>query len=339
MMSKKRRKELTNSNIERQNILNNPFALKRIQEYVGFSGLLFEDEYRYTKSMVAKFYGIDERTVERYLEKYDTELKHNGYVLIKGNRLKEFKLQFDHVIDVGIKTVRLGIFNFRSFLNLGMLLTESDTARILRSKLLDIVIQVINEKSGGGTKFINQRDADYLPSALRESNYRKNFTEALNLYLNMGNYKYALYTDKIYQCIFKEKAKEYKQVLKLDDKENLRDTFYSEVLTLIASFESGLAYEIEKKSKNIGRKLEKYEIDNLFESFSSHPFQDPLIEDARIKMASRDYHFRNAFHQRLEEYVKSIPVADFERFLGEQSKSFEKQLEEAKDVLKRLKDS
>lgn len=29
----------------------------------------------------------------------------------------------------------------------------------------------------------------------------------------MGNYKYALYTDKIYQYIFRENSKEYKQML------------------------------------------------------------------------------------------------------------------------------
>ncbi len=333
------KKDLTNSNIERQNILNNKYALERIQEYVGFRGILFEGEYKYTKKMVADFYGVDERTIERYLKKYGDELKRNGYVLIRGKLLKNFKLSVVPDINVGNKTTQLGLFNFRSFLNLGMLLVESENARILRSKILDIVIQVINEKTGGGTKFINRRDVNYLPSAVRETSYRKKFTEALNKYVDMGNYKYAYFTDKIYQAIFKEKAKEYKQILKLDEKTNPRDTFYSEVLTLIASYEAGLAYEIEKQSLKLGRKLQQYEVDRIINSFSQHPFQDPLLEDARIKMASRDYHFRQAFHKKLEEYVKSIPVEDFEKFIGEQSKEFEKQLEEAKDVLKRLKES
>ncbi len=54
-------------------------------------------------------------------------------------------------------------------------------------------------------------------------------------------------------------------------------------------------------------------------------------------MASRDLHFKDAFHKKLEEYIHSISPADFERFLGEQSVNFEKQLEEAKDVFERLK--
>jgi hypothetical protein len=175
-------KNLTTSNIERQNILNNKYALQRIREFVGLPGLLFEGEYRFTSKMVADFYEIDERTVKRYLEKYEEELKHNGYILSKGKQLKELKLQFGHVINVTSKTTQLGLFNFRAFLNLGMLLSESERARHLRSKILDIVIETINERTGGGTKFINKRDPDYLTSAIRESKYRKHFTDALNQY-------------------------------------------------------------------------------------------------------------------------------------------------------------
>jgi hypothetical protein len=125
-------KDLTNSTVERQNILNNKYALQRIQDYIGFSGMLFEEEYRFTTNMVAEFFHIDERTVKRYLEQFEPELKHNGYTLIRGKKLKDLKLQFGHVIKVPTKTTVLGLFNFRSFLNLAMLLKESDNARLLR---------------------------------------------------------------------------------------------------------------------------------------------------------------------------------------------------------------
>jgi hypothetical protein len=88
-----------------------------------------------------------------------------------------------------------------------MLLKESESAQLLRSKMLDIVIDTINQRTGGGTKFINCRDANYLPAAIQESKYRKDFTSALSRYVNMGNYKYSFFTDRIYQCIFKENAK------------------------------------------------------------------------------------------------------------------------------------
>lgn len=331
--------DLTNSNIERQNILNNRFALEKVQKYIGLPGMMFEGEYKFTKQMVATFFGVEERTVERYLEKFTDELKHNGYVLIKGKRLKELKLQFLPVINVGKNTPQLGLFNFRAFLNLAMLLVESERARHLRSKMLDIVIDTINQKTGGKTKYINQRDSDYLTSAIKEPKYRKMFTSALNDYVDMGNYKYALYTDNIYEYIFKEKAKEYREILKLNDQENIRETMYAEVLDLISSFEAGLAHEIETKSKEIGRKLTPIEMDLVFSKFAKHPAQSPYIEKARIKMASRDLHFRQAFHRKLEQYIRSVPLDDFEKFIGERSMVFDKQLEEAKEIFKRLKDS
>ena len=332
-------KDLTNSNIDRQNILNNRYSLEKIQDFIGLPGMLFDGEYKFTIKMVTEFFEIDERTVKRYLEEFEAELKHNGYVLIRGNKLKELKLQFGHVINVPTKTTVLGLFNFRAFLNLAMLLKESEKARHLRSKILDIVIDTINEKTGGGTKYINRRDEDYLINAIRENKYRKEFTSALNLYINLGNYKYSLYTDKIYQAIFRENAKEYKQILKLADNETARDTMYAEVLKLIASFEAGIAFELGKKFKELNRKLYPSEVDQIVKDFTDHPAQLPHLEDARVKMASRDNIFRDAFHHKLKEYITSVSPADFDKFMGDRSVDFEKQLKEAEDVFKRLKDS
>jgi hypothetical protein len=331
--------KLTTSGIERQNILNNRFALNRLQEYIGLPGMLFEGEYRFTKQMVADFYDVDVSTVDRYLESNSEELKHNGYVLSKGKQLKEFKLQFAHLIDKASKTTQLGLFNFRSFLNLGMLLKESEKATHLRTKILDIVIDTINQKTGGKTKYINQRDTEYLTSALAEPKYRQEFTSALKDCVDMGNYKYALYTDKIYQAIFREKAKEYRDVLKLEKKENIRDTMYAEVLTLIASFESGIAHDIRQQFENIGRKLLPHEVDLIINRFTAHPSQKPHLDKARIKMASRDMHFRDAFHHKLRQYIEPVSQDDFDRFIGERSMDFDHQLEQAKEIFKRLKDS
>lgn len=168
--------DLTVSNIERQNVLNNRYAVEVLQEDLGFTGMFFEGEYRFTKKMVADFYEVDERTIERLLEEHSEELKHNGYVLSKGKQLKEFKLQFAPVINVGSKTTQLGLFSFRTVLNIGMLLTESEIAKKVRARILDIVISTINRRTGGGTKFINIFDNDFLPAANEEANRRKNFT-------------------------------------------------------------------------------------------------------------------------------------------------------------------
>lgn len=353
-------KDLTNSNVERQNILNNRYALEKVQDFIGLPGMFFEGEYRFTRKMVGDFFDVDHRTLSRYLAANESELRHNGYIVLKGTKLKAFKEAFGHMVaetdpeeqrdinvpleaqvpdyQIGKGSKSLGVFNFRSFINLAMLLVESDKARQLRSAILDIVIDTINERAGGSTKYINQRDEDYLLNAIREHKYRKEFTSALNNYVNMGNFKYSLYTDMIYHCIFRENAVEYRKILKLKESENIRDTMYAEVLKLIASFEIGISHELQKNSEKLGRKLYPYEVDALFKDFTEHPSQIPHIEDARTKMATRDKYFRDALHTRLTEYVQSVSPADFERFLGEKSKDFEKRLLEEKEVFDRLKD-
>ncbi|WP_138993472.1 DNA-binding protein [Larkinella sp. C7] len=332
-------KDLTQSNIERQNILNNSYALQNIQDHIGFPGMMFEGQFRYTRKQITEFYEIDDKTIDRYLENYQDELKHNGYEVIKGKNLRAFKSQFGHLLGVDVNRVAvLGLFNFRTFLNLGMLLVESENGKKLRSTILDIVIDTLNQKVGGNTKYINQRDDDFFYAILKEPNYRKDFTSALNECLEMGAYKYAFYTDKIYQAIFRENAKEYKRILQLEEKENVRDTMYSEVLELIASFETGLAHEIRKSSNNLKRKLLPEELNNLFEDFVSHPLWKPLVENARTKMASRDFGFRDVLHKNLENYLNCITHSDYERFLGEKSKALEERIEENIDVFNRLRD-
>lgn len=331
-------KDLTISTIERQNVLNNKYALEIIITNLDVPGILFEGEYRFTKKMVADFYEVEERTIERYIEKNRNELSANGYILCKGKQLKELKLQFAPVINVGSKTTQLGLFNFRSFLNIGMLLTESEKAKEIRSVILDIVLESINQKTGGGTKYINRRDTNYLPTALKELNYRKALTSAINKYVEgHPTMKYATITDYIYKAIFKENAKKYAEVLRLNAKDKIRNTMYSEVLLLIASFENGIGFEIKNESDKRGRSLNVQEVGDIIARLASHPFQAPLLEDARTKMASRDYCFRDALHHDLEDYIASVPPEDFERFIGEQSIDFDNILEQNRDVLLRLK--
>ena len=332
-------KDLTISNIERQNVLNNRFAVSKVQEHLDIEGMLFEGEYRFTKKMVADFYEVEERTIERYLEKHSDELAANGYVLCKGKHLKELKLQFAPVINVGSKTTQLGLFNFRSFLDMGMLLTESEKAKKVRSLILDFVITTINEKTGGGTKYINRRDVHYLPAASTEENYRKNLTSAINQYVDgHPTYKYPQITDFIYKAVFKENAKEYREVLKLDSKDNVRHTLYSEVLLVISSFENGVGAALSERFKeNGGRLLTIDEVERIVNELAEHPMQKPYLNDARTKMASRDFSFRDAYHGNIADYLRAVTPEEFERFIGDQSIDFDRILADNKDVLKRLK--
>lgn len=129
--------------------------------------------------------------VSRYFINHKEELLQNGYQILKGQKLKEFKELFAHLIapdeddeaqsiiddtlssqitdNQSYKKIKaLTVFNFRAVLNLGMLLTESEKAKQVRSLMLDVVIDTINKRIGGSTKYINQRNEEFLVAITRE---------------------------------------------------------------------------------------------------------------------------------------------------------------------------
>ena len=333
--------DLTTAQLQRQNILNNRFALQAAEQHLQLGGVVFQGQTVFTKQQVMALFEVSDATVERYVSNHGEELKANGYQLLRGKILNEFKDLVDGTLmNEGTKTSILGVFSFRAVLNLAMLLTESERAKAVRSRLLDIVMDVLAERTGGHTKYINQRDEHYLTATFQEQSYRKQFTDALDHFVVEHQWKYVRFTNLIYQCIFRENATEYRKVLKLAAKESIRETMYSEVLTLIASFEAGIAHELELEFKRLERKLSMQEVEALFGRFESHPLFKPLILDARTKMASRDLGFRDALHHKLEAYIQSVPEADFDRFLGKTSKSLEDRLSDPATlaVFKRLKD-
>lgn len=338
-------KDLTTSQLDRQNILNNEIALDEFYNSFQIPGILFEGQYWYTKEMVADFFEVDIRTIERYINNNINEFKSNGYEIIKGVRLKKLRqvLDLEHVPDINVgnippKTPQLALFNFKSFINMAMLLVESPNARTLRQAILDIVIDFINRKTGGSTKYINQRDQSFISSFFHNENYRKEFTDALNNYVSMGNGKYPIFTDKIYQSIFKEKSKEYREILKLNTKDKIRKTLYSEILDLVSSYECGLAVELKNKSDELGRKLNFFEAQEVFNKFENLPHWKPLLISARNKMASRDLALRDAFHEQLQEYITPLSTEEYDRYLGKKSEALEALMQENEDVLKRLRD-
>lgn len=334
-------KDLTTSEIARQNVLNNKYALEEMQKVVGLRGILFEGEFKFTKQQLASFFEVSDRTINSCLTRNDTELRNNGYEVIEGNRLKNFKLAFcngdDREVNFLIKSNKLGIFNFRAFINISMLLSKSDRAREVRSLVLDIVIDTINKRTGGNTKYINQRDEDFVFNLLNNRDYHKELVLALRDCVDLGNIKYLMYNDKVYRSVFREDADEYRKVLKLSNEDDERHTMYSEVLDLIASFEAGFADEIRQEFARLGRKLSQVETNTLYAKFEQQRLWLPLVNKARSKMASRDLCFRDALHANLTEYIGAVSVDDFDRFIGDKSMELSKRLETYIEALKRLK--
>lgn len=157
-------KDLANSRLDRQNILNNELAIEEIKEVIGIETICYNQKYYLTKEAVANYFEVDVRTIERYISSNGDELKDNGFEVLKGKKLQDFIYAYDITfatdINATCKMHSLSVFDFKSFLNISMLLSESDKAKELRQLILDVVIDLINRKTGGGTKYNNKRDKD-----------------------------------------------------------------------------------------------------------------------------------------------------------------------------------
>ncbi len=80
------------------------------------------------------------------------------------------------------------------------------------------------------------------------------------------------------------------------------------------------------------------EAKNIFSDFEELALWKPLIHRGRVKMASRDLAFREAFHYQLSEYIEPLNKDEYEKFLGAAGDELERLMEENRDVLKRLKE-
>ena len=90
-----------------------------------------------TKEQLADFFEVSPRSIDNYLSQNEDELKQNGYAVLRGKALQELKIAIsesdvDEMYFVNIKKdPSLGVFDFYSFLKFGILISESEKAKIL----------------------------------------------------------------------------------------------------------------------------------------------------------------------------------------------------------------
>lgn len=109
-------KDLTNSKVDRQNILNNQYALQAIENEVKLSGIMFEGKMIFFKDQVADFFEVTSRTIDKYLLDYADEITQNGYEVLSGKRLQSLKvllksIDVNEINFVNINTPQIGIFD------------------------------------------------------------------------------------------------------------------------------------------------------------------------------------------------------------------------------------
>ncbi len=162
-------------------------------------------------------------------------------------------------------------------------------------------------------KFINQLASQFLETREETKEYRRDFTDCIKDFVAVKNY--GTYTDMLYSFLFLERAKEYRKLLNLVKKDLTRNSMYEEIILIIGAFETGLAGEVEKKFKKLGRLLTQREFEKIFNEFSSQRNWLVYQKRARNIMATYDEELRRIKHPKLINYRKEFSQEDIQKLL------------------------
>lgn len=134
----------------RESVINRLEVLDSIGEIL----LLPNTEYA-TTEMVSNYYKVDIEAVQKVIQRNRDELKEDGYKVFKGKELMDIKSKSQLKTRAG----SLSLFTKRSILRVGMLLRDSEIAKEIRTKLLDITHD--SEKGNGNMNtIINEIDEE-----------------------------------------------------------------------------------------------------------------------------------------------------------------------------------
>ncbi|MBU2233950.1 antA/AntB antirepressor family protein [Patescibacteria group bacterium] len=178
---------------------------------------------------------------------------------------------------------------------------EGDFKKVMRIATLD-------------PKIISQLTTKFWETREETKDYRKDFTDCIKNFVAVKNY--GTYTDMLYNFLFLEKAKEYRKLLDLAKKDFTRNYMYEEILLIIGAFEAGLAGEIEKEFKKLGRMLAKSEFIKRFDEFASQKNWLVYQKRARSIMATYDAELRSIKHPKLIDYKKEFSQEDIQKLIG-----------------------
>jgi phage anti-repressor protein len=162
-------------------------------------------------------------------------------------------------------------------------------------------------------KFINQLAEGFMEIREETKEYRRDFTDSIRDFVEVKNY--GTYTDMLYDFLFLEKAKEYRDLLSLVREDFTRNSMYQEILLIIWAFETGLSWEVENKYKTLWRCLTKNEFIDTFHAFSSNKMWRVYQKRARNIMSTYDEELRNIKHPKLIDYRKEFTNEDIKRLL------------------------
>ena len=124
--------EILENESTREKLLGNVSVLEKVKDLL----LLGDSEFA-TTQQVADYYEVDDNTLQQVIKRHRNELSNNGMKLYKKSDISLI-VHPVHLENIKIPNRGMNLFSKRAILNVGMLLTNSDIAEEIRSKLLDI---------------------------------------------------------------------------------------------------------------------------------------------------------------------------------------------------------
>lgn len=187
-----------------------------------------------SSEQVANYYEVTTEAIKTVIKRHRDELEEDGIITLKGEELKDFKNKVCEVHGeptkmISNKTTILTILTKRAMLRIGMLLTTSPIAKLVRSHLLDCEEETSQEKQ----VWIAKREAGKID--------RKRMTTAIANYIPESKHKrfaYPNYTNLIYKVLFGKDAKTMREERGFTKNDALRDSFTGEELVLVDEAET-----------------------------------------------------------------------------------------------------
>ena len=183
---------------------------------------------------VANYYEVSNEAIKTVIKRHRDELENDGIQILNGEELRKFKQQVTELhgepqLFMGKRTRSLTILTKRAMLRIGMLLTTSPIAKLVRNYLLDSEETLTQEQK----KWIAKREAGIID--------RKRMTTAISNYVPNTPHKrfaYPNYTNLIYKCIFNKTAKQMREERGFNKNDALRDSFTGNELQMVDEAET-----------------------------------------------------------------------------------------------------
>lgn len=215
---------LTESRTLRDNYVFKDSVLERVKAVPVLAGTL-----EVTAEMASNFYEVPYETVKTILKRHRGEFNEYGETrVLRGAALAQIRWSVQDEPTMQ-KTSVLTLISRRGLLRIGMLLTESEVARSVRSYLLNVEqIASKEQRAWSMEREVSKRE-------------RRRLTDAVQTFGDGNTFAYANYTNLVYRVLFDTDAPGLRKLYGLDSDDSIRDAFSTEDLRSVVDVETAIS--------------------------------------------------------------------------------------------------